>query len=121
MNVARVLLHERCPVVKALGYSINSLHTVRTSFEKKGYIASLTLPTVSKGSAPKIFYLASLGIRHLRDEGFDTSYRFHSSEQKEKQYLFLKHTLAVNDVLIAANRVAKQFLQVSLYEFRHER
>src|SRR5258708_30857246 len=111
-------------VVKSLDYSTNSLPTVRTRLaylETNGYIASLILPTVRKGSLPKIYYLASGGIDYLRKQGFDVSQRFHATEQKEKQYLFLKHTLAVNDVLIAAKLVAKQFPQVTLYEFRHER
>jgi Replication-relaxation len=111
-------------IVKALGYSINSLPTVRTrlaSLEKRGYIAAIYLPTVRKGNFPKIFYLAAKGLAHLRDDGHDVAHRFHSTEQKEKQYLFLKHTMAVNDVLIAAKQVEKQFPQVTLYEFRHER
>ncbi len=111
-------------VVKSLGYSINSLPTVRTRLahlEKKGYIAAIYLPTVRKGTSPKIFYLAPLGLGYLRSEGFDVAHRFHATEQKEKQYLFLKHTLAVNDVLIAAKCVEKQFPQITLYEFRHER
>src|SRR6266699_2117349 len=111
-------------VVKSLDYSVNSLPTVRTRLlhlEKKGYISSIYLPTVRKGNFPKIFYLASGGLNILRKQGFDVPHRYHATEQKEKQYLFLKHTLAVNDVLIAANRVAKQFPQVILYEFRHER
>src|SRR5713226_2006863 len=111
-------------VVKALGYSINSLPTVRTRLahlEKKGYISAIYLPTVRKGNSPKIFYLASDGLEYLREDGHDVAHRFHSTEQKEKQYLFLKHTLAVNDVLIAAKLVEKQFPQITLYEFRHER
>jgi len=111
-------------VVKALGYSKNSLPTVRTrlaSLEKKGYISSIYLPTDRKGNFPKIFYLVSPALEYLRDEGYDVAHRFRPTEQKEKQYLFLKHTLAVNDVLIAAKQVEKQFPQVTLYEFRHER
>jgi hypothetical protein len=111
-------------VVKSLGYSVNSLPTVRTRLlhlEKKGFISSIYLPTVRRGNFPKIFYLASSGLDFLRKQGFDVVHRFHATEQKEKQYLFLKHTLAVNDVLIAAKRVTKQFPQISLYEFRHER
>ena len=52
-------------VVKALGYSKNSLPTVRTRLahlEKKGYIAAIYLPTTRKGNFPKIFYLASPGL-----------------------------------------------------------
>src|SRR6266566_2186812 len=111
-------------LVKSLGYSMNSLPTVRTRLlhlEKKGYISSIYLPTVRKGNFPKIFYLATGGLDVLRKQGFDIPHRYHATEQKEKQYLFLKHTLAVNDVLIAANLVVKQFPQVSLYEFQHER
>ena len=111
-------------VIKALDYSTNSLPTVRTRLlylERKGYLASLILPTNKKGYFPKIYYLASGGIDYLRTQGFDVTHRFHATEQKEKQYLFLKHTLAVNDVLIAAKLVAKQYPQISLYEFRHER
>lgn len=111
-------------VVKSLGYSVNSLPTVRTRLlhlEKKGYLASLILPTVGAGNSPKIFSLGSLGIRRLRDEGYEVPNRFHPSEQKEKQYLFLKHTLAVNDVLIAAKHVEDAFPQITLYDFLHER
>ncbi len=107
-------------VVKALDYSTNSLPTVRY-LETNGYLAALILPTVRKGSFPKIYSLASGGIDYLRKQGFDVTLRYHATEQKEKQYLFLKHTLAVNDVLIAANGVVKQYPQVTLYEFRHER
>src|SRR6266852_431584 len=92
-------------VVKALDYSKNSLPTVRTRLahlETKGYISAIYLPTVSKGTSPKIFYLASPGLEFLREDGHDVAHRFHSTEQKEKKYLCLKHTLAVNDVLIAA-------------------
>jgi hypothetical protein len=111
-------------VVTSLDYSVNSLPTVRTRLlhlEKKGYLSAIYLPTVRKGNFPKIFYLASGGLDVLRKQGFDVPHRYHATEQKEKQYLFLKHTLAVNDVLIAAHRVTTQFPQVSLYEFRHER
>ena len=111
-------------VVKALGYSKNSLPTVRTRLahlETLGYLSSICLPTVRKGNFPKIFYLASPGLDYLSELGFDVPKRYHATEQKEKQYLFLKHTLAVNDVLIAAKLVEKQFPQVSLFEFRHER
>ena len=111
-------------VVKSVGYSVNSLPTVRTRLrhlEKKGYLSAIYLPTVRKGNFPKIFYLSSGGLNILRKQGFDVPHRYHATEQKEKQYLFLKHTLAVNDVLIAAKHVATQYPQVSLYEFRHER
>src|SRR5437868_10438631 len=103
---------------------MNSLPTVRTRLlhlEKKGYVSSIFLPTVRKGNFPKIFYLATRGLDVLRKQGFDIPHRYHSTEQKEKQYLFLKHTLAVNDVLIAAKLVETQVPQVTLYEFRHER
>jgi protein involved in plasmid replication-relaxation len=96
-------------VVKSLGYSVNSLPTVRTRLlhlEKKGYISAIYLPTVKKGNFPKIFYLSHGGLDVLRKQGFDVPHRYHATEQKEKQYLFLKHTLAVNDVLIAADQVS---------------
>ncbi len=111
-------------VVKALGYSKNSLPTVRTRLahlEQQGYIAAIYLPTTRKGNFPKVFYLASPGLDYLRAQGRDVPKRYHSTEQKEKQYLFLKHTLAVNDVLIAAKLVETQVPQVTLSEFRHER
>src|SRR5690348_16905498 len=71
-------------VVKSLNYSVNSLPTVRTRLlhlEKKGYIASIILPTVRKGYFPKVFYLASGGIEVLCVQGFDVSQRFHATEQ----------------------------------------
>jgi hypothetical protein len=98
---------------------VNSLPTVRTRLlhlEKKGYISSIYLPTVRKGDFHKIYYLATGGLNVLRKQGFDIPQRYHATEQKEKHYLFLKHTLAVNDVLIAANLVSKQFPQITPYE-----
>jgi len=79
-------------VVKALGYSKNSLPTVRTRLahlEKLEYISAISLPTVRKGNFPKIFYLASPGLDYLREQEFDVPKRYHATEQREKQYLFL--------------------------------
>src|SRR2546421_8169369 len=52
-------------VVKALGYSKNSLPTVRTRLahlEQQGYIAAIYLPTTRKGNFPKVFFSPPLAL-----------------------------------------------------------
>jgi len=111
--------------VTRLLYSRGTLSTVRSllsELAEAGYLLFLYLPRPTPtGSVPKIYTLDRKGINYLKTHGFDVSLRFRPSEQEEKSYLFLRHTLAVNDFLIAAATLEKTFPGITLHTFIHER
>lgn len=111
-------------VVRAAGYKPGSYHTVKNrlaSLETRGYLLSLYYPTVKKGNSPKIYTIARSGLNILKAQGYDVPARFHPVEQKEKAYLFLQHTLSVNDVLIACANIEKTFPAIKPATIIHER
>src|SRR6266702_2712503 len=112
-------------ISRLLSYSKGTRTTISAhlaALEKAGYTLSLYLPRpVRLGSPLKIYHLARKGLNHLRDLGFDVHPRFHPSEEDEKSYLFLMHTLAVNDFLIACRLIEKKYPAIILQEFTHER
>ena len=111
--------------VTRLFYSRGSMTTVRSilsELAKSQYALYLYLPrSTPTGSLPKIYTLARRGINYLKALGYDVPTRFHPSEQEEKSFLFLRHTLAVNDVLIAATTLEKRYPAITLFDFVHER
>ena len=63
-----------------------------------GYCQRIWLPKRGpRGSAPAVYTLARRGINRLRAEGFEINLRYHPSEKSELSYLFLTHTLELND------------------------
>jgi len=84
------------------------------------YLLSLPVPVV-RGKAPLVYTLARKGLNYLKDAGFDVREYFRPNKEQEKSYLFLQHTLALNDVLIAAAYVARFTSDYSLSSFTHER
>src|SRR5207249_106785 len=81
---------------------------------------SLARPVV-RGKAPLVYTLARKGLNYLKGAGFDVRAYFRPSKEQEKSYLFLLHTLAFNDVLIAASNLHKVAAEYSLLSFTHER
>jgi len=110
-------------VTRAL-YKPGSLTTVRNrlaSLEKRGFLLSLYYPTIRKGNSPKIYTIAREGLNVLKEQEYDVPSRFRPVEQKEKTYFFLKHTLSVNDVLIACTNIEKSYPGIKLVKMIHER
>jgi hypothetical protein len=110
-------------LVKVCGYSPNSLHRVQTLVKQladNGYLLSLARP-VTRGKAPLVYTLDRKGLNYLKGNGFDVREYFRPSKEQEKSYLFLLHTLAINDVLIAASNLQKSASEYSLSSFTHER
>jgi len=60
------------------------------------------------------------GRTYLEELGAEVSGRFSSSEQAKKALLFLEHTLAINDILIAASLLARDFEDITLAHREHE-
>jgi Replication-relaxation len=106
-----------------LGYSVNSLHRVQVLVKEltdNEYLLSFARPVVT-GKAPLVYTLARKGLNYLAAGGFDVRAYFRPSKEAEKGYLFLQHTLALNDVLISAANLHKFVADYSLHSFQHER
>ena len=72
------------------------------------------------GSSPAYYMLAKRGVAYLRSLGFDVSILPYPSEKKELKSLFLPHTMAVNDFLIASTLVAQVIPHIRLFQMKHE-
>lgn len=106
-------------------YSPGSLTRVQMIVKRitqAGYAQRLFLPRRTQaGSAPSIYTLSRTGRLFLKRLGVPVTVRVRPSEERSHSYLYLDHTLAVNDVLIAAAQLAKEESRVTLAAQRHER
>ncbi len=111
--------------VTRLLVSRGALTRVQTKLKRltdAGYLQRLYLPRPSQsGKAPSIYTLARRGLNYLMASERATNPRYHPVEQTELSYLFLSHTLAVNDFLIGARLLTRQLPDVVLNDSRHER
>jgi hypothetical protein len=108
-----------------LGYSQGSLTYVQTRLKRltdAGYCQRIWLPKrAPHGSAPAIYTLARRGLNFLRTHGVEVATRFHPSEQRGLSYLFLTHSLEINDFLIAAEILCRYLPAYRLANLLHER
>ncbi len=107
-----------------LFYHPGSLKYVRRrlkALSDAGYVQRLRLPSVTSGNTSYVYTLARKGITYLTAAGYSEFGRFRPSEQRAHAYLFLTHTLAVNDFLIAAQLLERVVPAVKLVDMRHER
>jgi hypothetical protein len=106
-------------------YSRGSLTHVQSKLKRltdSGHCQRLFLPRPSQhGSAPSVYTLARKGLNYLQNQGLDTTRRYHSVEEREHSYLFLAHTLAVNDFLISAALLCRRVPWIGLASVLHER
>lgn len=87
-----------------------------------GYVQRLFLPRPTRtGSAPLVYTLARKGLNLLVEWGIDVDRRYRPAEVRELSYLYLAHTLALNDVLIALELLARSTPMLEIAELRHER
>jgi len=68
---------------------------------------------------PYVYCLGIRGIRYLRSLGFDLP-AFHPSEHTRHNSLFLTHTLAVNDFLIAASTLPATNPDITVHNIKHD-
>lgn len=105
-------------------YKPGSLTYVQTKLKRladAGYCQRLFLARASQyGSTPSVYTLARRGLNHLEEQGLAPARRFRPSEQTQRGYLFMSHTLAVNDFLIAAELLCQHIPQVTLQAMLHE-
>lgn len=110
-------------IVKACGYSPKSIERVgrlAKQLVNNDYLLARPHPT-TRGKSPLVYILARKGINYMKSAGCDVKEYFRPSSEEERSYLFNKHTLAVNDVLISATNLNKSSSDYSLTNFTHER
>lgn len=113
---------------RALVYSPGSLTLIQSKLKRlvdAGFLQRIFLPRANQhaGSSPLVYSLASRGRHYLQDMGLSAPSRQRPSEEaeRERSLLFLPHTLAVNDFLIAADLLSLRYPEVSLEGMIHER
>ncbi|TAK30920.1 MAG: hypothetical protein EPO21_18440 [Chloroflexota bacterium] len=113
------------PQLTRLLFSQGSLTYTREHLKRlfhAGYVQRLFLPTPTpSGSSPAIYALDKKGFGYLKALSAAPKGRFRASEQGQREWLFLEHTLAVNDLLILAERLARQDSSIKLANMIHER
>src|SRR5689334_11511565 len=110
-------------------YRPGSASTVRALLillERQHYLFSRCLPRATRfGSLPKLYFLDLDGFNALKRRGYDMPKRFRrlieQEEDKETTSNAWRHTLQVNDVLIAAMKLEEQYPAISLHRFIHEK
>lgn len=126
--ILRVLLtyfyltsHQVCRLL----YSAGSLTYAQTRLKRlvdTGFCQRIFLPRPAQyGSAPSVYTLARRGLNYLRALGLEVPARYHPSEERGHSYLFLSHTLALNDTLIALALLGRRSPQIAVETMLHER
>lgn len=72
------------------------------------------------GSSPAYYMLAKRGISYLRRLGKDVSLLPYLSEKRQLKSLFIPHSIAVNDFLIAASLLPRVVSDICLHDIHHE-
>lgn len=87
-----------------------------------GYTQRLFLPRPTPhGRVPAVYTLGRLGRTYLDSIGADVPPRLRPSAERGHAYLFLDHSLAVSDCLIAAALLARRVPAITIHQMRHER
>jgi len=106
-------------------YAAGSLTRVQTLLKEladDGYVQRLFLPRPSPhGRVPAVYTLGRLGRGYLEGLGSDVPARLRPSDARAHKYLFLDHTLSVNDVLIALELLTRHMPQMAIQQMLHER
>ena len=110
-------------VVCYLGISPNSANWIRKKLKSlvdRAYLDTQFLPRLTPyGRLPLIYMLGTEGVNHFKELGFQVSY--HSPKERIRSYLFLTHTLDLNDLVIAAVSLSRINPAITLTEWKHER
>lgn len=106
-------------------YSPSSITYVQTRLKlltEEGFCQRIWLPKRARyGSAPAVYTLARRGINYMAAAGVDVIRRYHPAEQEARSFLFLNHTIALNDFLISAELLGRWAPEFKLARLLHER
>ncbi len=87
-----------------------------------GYVQRIWMPKRGpSGSSPTVYTLARRGVSHLTRLGSQIDWRHHPSERERLSYLFLSHTIELNDFLIAAEELERALPAYQVAAMLHER
>jgi len=103
--------------------SLNYVADLLRSTVQQGYAHQDFLPRKERfGSAPAIFFLSAKGVTHFLKLGYPPPHTHYApAEISDFSYLFWKHSLAVNDVLIAAQTLVHEAPGYVVAAFQHDR
>ena len=115
-----------CKLLSKKGKLLGTLSTTQTRLKhlwRREYIQRERLPTLGyDGLGPYVYSLHTKGRNTLKAVGQAVIARFRPRESRTHGLFFLPHTLPVNDVLIAAALLARQYPDlVRLDGILHER
>lgn len=105
--------------VTRLLYSKGSAHYVSAKLKvltQQKFLHRLDRETIN---FPYVYCLGIRGIRFLQSLGYDIP-AFHPSERTHNKPMFLRHTLAVNDFLIAAATLPTIVPDISVHDIKHD-
>jgi hypothetical protein len=105
-----------------LHYSMGSIKWVKAKLRMlcdHGYVQYDAMPTKFTRS-PYYYTMGKLGMQYLHKAGFDINKAFRAGKEVDKQALFVRHTLELNDIIIAA-ALLKRYSNYWLGDFIHER
>ena len=106
-----------------LGYSKHSKERVQKLLKQltdNSYLLADRVPT-KQGSAPYYYFLGRKGRQYCDALGLDIRHYFRPSSEKDLRFIFLNHTLSLNDVVISAHRLEYHTSEYQLSGFVHER
>jgi Replication-relaxation len=111
-----------------LHYSPGSFKAVREKLRilcEHKYVQFDAIPvkSVKATRSPYFYALDKLGIEYLEAVGLDVYKSFRASKEIDKAYLFAKHTLGLNDIIISAALLKRhaQYVWLETDTFIHER
>ena len=105
-----------------LHYSPKSIKWVKAKLKTlvdNGYVQADCIPTKFFKS-PYYYALTSKGMSYLAAQGLDIPESYRGSRETDKHYLFVNHTLELNDLIISA-AMLHRLSDVRLDSFLHER
>lgn len=105
-----------------LYYKQGTITTVKERLKElvdNKYLDYLQLLT-RNGSGAYVYFLAAKGRKYLHEAGFDMKGSYRPSEEKERSYQTLTHTLELNDCLTLAGQFAREEEGFALLDMRHD-
>lgn len=106
-----------------LHYSPGSLTTIKARLKTLtdyGYVQSDVIPS-RQWRTPFYYTLGPAGVRYLESVGADLPPSWRAGRAVNQHWLFVEHTLELNDLLVSALLLSRDAPTVQLHSFEHER
>ena len=99
--------------------SINHVGEYTKRLAEDGFLARFPVPSISRGNHEFVYTLATKGMKYMATLGQDIAQAYPPG-MPPPSYQHINHTLAVNDVLIAATLLAQQHPAIELRNVQSE-